>query len=614
MIPSDTLPASVKNGAFSLFAAILASLALVLSAGVNPSPAAAAISQQTITFNNASVVNAQLNGQYPAGLVDWGTGVWFVARATGKFQTRNLRFNTSSATSGSFAFLVPRRVVSIAAFNRGTSATTVSLSCSGQSVASVSVGANAVGTLTTGWKANCSPVTISAGNGQTTRFDDLVVDDASGVLPVAADNAYTVGQGTVLTVPVASGVLANDTPGTGGTMTAVRVTNVNSGRLTLRSDGSLTYTPTSTFVGTAKFTYKARNSAGDSNVATVSITVTPAAPTPPVAANDFYASNQGVPLTVPAAGGVLTNDTAGTGGAMTAVLVANVTGVNTLTLNPDGSFDYTPQSSFVGTDSFTYRVHNANGDSNIATVTITVTAPASFWIPPANTSWDWQLSTPINPSANVMMYDIDMFTNDASVIASLHAQGRKVICYVDVGSWENWRPDAASFPASVLGSVYSGFPDERWLDVRAWNILGPIMTARFTLAKSKVCDGIEPDNVDGYDATAHDPSGFPLTFNDQIAYNTQLANLAHSLGMSIGLKNDINQTAALQPVFDWALSEQCFQYGECGFFAPFTQAGKAVFEVEYKLAPSAFCPQANALNFNAIQKHNALDAYRVACR
>jgi hypothetical protein len=146
------------------------------------------------------------------------------------------------------------------------------------------------------------------------------------------------------------------------------------------------------------------------------------------------------------------------------------------------------------------------------------------------------------------------------------------------------------------------------------HILGPIITARFQLAKSKGCDGVEPDNVDGYDTTAHESSGLPLTYADQIAYNERIADLAHSLGMSVGLKNDINQTTDLEPFFDWALSEQCFQYGECQYFAPFTQAGKAVFEVEYSLATSAFCAEANALNFNALRKRNSLDAYRVACR
>ena len=246
--------------------------------------------------------------------------------------------------------------------------------------------------------------------------------------------------------------------------------------------------------------------------------------------------------------------------------------------------------------------------------TPTPTPTGAIWIPPANTSWDWQLAVPINPATEVAMYDIDMFNNDASVIAALHSLGKKVFCYVDVGSWENWRPDANLFPSSVLGATYSGFPDERWLDIRATSILMPIMTARLNLAKSKGCDGIEPDNVDGYDSTAHESSGFPLTYQHQIAYNTQIAAVAHGLGMSIGLKNDINQTADLEPYFDWALSEECFRYDECGFFAPFTAAGKAVFEVEYDLPTSSFCPQANALNFNSLLKRNSLDAYRVPCR
>jgi hypothetical protein len=76
--------------------------------------------------------------------------------------------------------------------------------------------------------------------------------------------------------------------------------------------------------------------------------------------------------------------------------------------------------------------------------------------------------------------------------------------------------------------------------------------------------------------------------------------------MSVGFKNDINQAAELASAFDRALSEQCFQYDECGFFASFTQSGKEVLEVEYRLDPFDFCPQANALNFNALRKQGAM--------
>ena len=70
----------------------------------------------------------------------------------------------------------------------------------------------------------------------------------------------------------------------------------------------------------------------------------------------------------------------------------------------------------------------------------------------------------------------------------------------------------------------------------------------------------------------------------------------------------------LLPYFDYAVNEQCLQYRECGKLAPFVAAGKPVFEVEYQLDPARFCGRANALNFNSLQKHLSLDAWRVACR
>src|SRR6476620_6085737 len=63
--------------------------------------------------------------------------------------------------------------------------------------------------------------------------------------------------------------------------------------------------------------------------------------------------------------------------------------------------------------------------------------------------WDWQLAVPVkeNPDPTIKIYDIDMFQNENSgAVQMLHAKGYKVICYVDVGSWENWRDDAADFP------------------------------------------------------------------------------------------------------------------------------------------------------------------------
>jgi hypothetical protein len=247
-----------------------------------------------------------------------------------------------------------------------------------------------------------------------------------------------------------------------------------------------------------------------------------------------------------------------------------------------------------------------------ATPTASAT-PGAIWLPPLNTSWQWQLNTPVDLSVNAVMYDIDLFDNDASVVAQLHALGRKVVCYISVGSWENWRPDANQFPPEVLGNWYAGWPGERWLDIRRIDLLGPIMQARFDQCQAKGFDAIEPDNIDGYT----NDTGFPLTYQDQLTYNLWLAAEAHARGLSIGLKNDADQVADLLPYFDWALTEDCFDQGWCEQVTPFVAAGKAVFAAEYTdtgMTLAQFCPQANAMNFNGILKHRDLDAYREACR
>jgi hypothetical protein len=239
------------------------------------------------------------------------------------------------------------------------------------------------------------------------------------------------------------------------------------------------------------------------------------------------------------------------------------------------------------------------------------------WVPPLRTEWQWQLSGTVDQSVNAAMYDIDMFNNTSQVVASLHAAGRKVICYIDAGTWESWRPDASQFPPAVLGNPVSGFPNERWLDIRQTSILSPIIIGgnpaspgRLDQCHAKGFDGVEFDNVDGYTNN----SGFPLTAQDQLNYNTLLANAAHQRGLNVALKNDLDQIGTLLPYFDWVLDEQCFQYSECNKLVAFLRASKAVMEVEYYLQPGQFCPRANALNFNSMKKHLDLGAYRVACR
>jgi endo-alpha-1,4-polygalactosaminidase (GH114 family) len=239
-----------------------------------------------------------------------------------------------------------------------------------------------------------------------------------------------------------------------------------------------------------------------------------------------------------------------------------------------------------------------------------------WWQPAVQSSWQWQLTDlPIDQSFDVTMYDIDLFDSDSSTVAALQAQGRKVICYVSVGSWEDWRPDAEQFPESVLGNDYEGWPGERWLDIRRIDLLAPIMTARLDLCRAKGFDGVEPDNMDAY---AND-TGFPLSYQDQLKYNIWLVDQAHARGLSVGLKNDGEQAQELVSHFDWALSEDCFADSWCSEMVLFVSAGKAVFAAEYtdEYTTNQFlnevCPEADRLGFSTILKRRDLDAWLQAC-
>lgn len=236
-------------------------------------------------------------------------------------------------------------------------------------------------------------------------------------------------------------------------------------------------------------------------------------------------------------------------------------------------------------------------------------SPSGLWKPTPGVAWQWQLTMPVDQSVNVPVYDIEGMEGDASVVASLHAAGRKVICYIEVGGWENYRSDASTFPAVVLGKTVGGWPDEKWLDIRRIDLLGPIMAKRFDQCKAKGFDAIEPDLLDGYS----NDTGFPLTAADQLRYNRYIADLAHARGLSIALKNDPEQVSDLVGDFDFAVVEECARYNECNAYAPFIAAGKAVLHVEYALNNAQFCPTTSALGFSSMKKNLNLDAYRVPC-
>ena len=123
---------------------------------------------------------------------------------------------------------------------------------------------------------------------------------------------------------------------------------------------------------------------------------------------------------------------------------------------------------------------------------------ATWWKPSVKSTWDIQFKTPINKNINVDVIDLDLFDTSASTVTEFHNKGTKVLCYINAGAWENWRSDKGQFPSSALGNDYTGWPGEKWLDIRQIDKLAPIMRARLDSCKQKGFDGVDFDNVNGY--------------------------------------------------------------------------------------------------------------------
>lgn len=237
----------------------------------------------------------------------------------------------------------------------------------------------------------------------------------------------------------------------------------------------------------------------------------------------------------------------------------------------------------------------------------------AVWQPAPGTSWQWQLTGTLETDLDVQMFDLDLFDAPDAALRRLQERGVVVICYFSAGTIEDWRDDVEDLPDAAIGAPLPEWEGERWLDV-THPAVRALAEGRLDLAVERGCDGVEPDNVDGY---AND-NGLGLTADDQLAFNRALADAAHSRGLSVGLKNDLDQLEALAPHFDWALNESCARYDECDRLSVFTDAGKAVFHVEYvddwadaDAAAEALCGVGPQLD--TLIKPWDLDARRISC-
>ena len=273
------------------------------------------------------------------------------------------------------------------------------------------------------------------------------------------------------------------------------------------------------------------------------------------------------------------------------------------------------------------------------TVWVRAAGPSGWWVPSLGSQpWQWELSNPLKLTNTRQMgtadklpdgatapapviYDIDGIINPASTIAGLHALGKHVVCYVEVGAAGNYYSTAdegvattyyAQFAAAgVLGSPVKGWP-ERYVDIRSAATLSIVESMIARQCAAKGFDAVETDIDESY-ASAN---GFGLTKADEEHYMSTLADYMHGLGLGWWIKNpdDTGDSYAtdMAPLADAVLTESCNQYSSCGLLSAYLGT-KAIFNAEYHLRPVRFCSKDIGLGINGAQFNLALTGVRRPC-
>eukprot|EP00903_Cladosiphon_okamuranus_P017306 g15946.t1 len=225
------------------------------------------------------------------------------------------------------------------------------------------------------------------------------------------------------------------------------------------------------------------------------------------------------------------------------------------------------------------------------------------WTPTVGQTWNYHLNAAdmlpeeVMPEVDVYVIDMDGGHVEAT-IETLRTAGKYVVCYISIGTFENWRTDwglddddpTNDFPAEAIGEPLSDWEGERYLDSTFIKedenepAVYEIMRGRVAKAKALGCHGIEPDNMAvGY----LENTGVNVDRAASRLYADWFRDLVQTEGMRVGMKNlvwdDDAELPDLAAKFDFGVNEQCSQYDECNLPREwFIDAGKPVFHVEYR--------------------------------
>jgi hypothetical protein len=263
----------------------------------------------------------------------------------------------------------------------------------------------------------------------------------------------------------------------------------------------------------------------------------------------------------------------------------------------------------------------------------------SWWVPSLGSQpWQWELTNPLNlmntkemgtkdklPNGSTapapVIYDIDGIINPASTVSALHAMGKHVVCYIEVGAvGDYYSASDEGIPttyydqllaAGVAGAKVSGWP-ERYLDIRSPATVSIIESMIQAQCAAKGFDAVETDIDESYNST----NGFGLTQADEVKYMTTLANYMHGLDLGWWIKNPDdtgdNYATTMEPLADAVLTEQCNQYSSCNLLSSYFDK-KAIFNAEYRLAPKKFCANDITLGINGAKFNLNLTGVRKPC-
>jgi hypothetical protein len=204
-----------------------------------------------VTFDDLSPPGRNLNGQYPTGQINWGTGNWFLSGPYGPDTTNSISYPSGAMTSAPFSFVTPQRLISLQAVNGGPVSSTIAVSCAGNPTKTQVVPAGQWVTVSTGWTTTCSTVTLGSSNSWDTNFDNLVFDggaSAPTVTPTSAASATRTATSTSAVVGTATPT-ATSTSAVIGTATSTATSTsvvMNTATATGTATATATRTPTAT--------------------------------------------------------------------------------------------------------------------------------------------------------------------------------------------------------------------------------------------------------------------------------------------------------------------------------------------------------------------------------